>query len=58
MRIVGPVDAGREKRVPTISFVVRGERSMSSKSIVEAFDKTEKVCAFPLHQGEVSMLIL
>lgn len=31
---------------------------MSSKSIVEAFDKTEKVCAFPLHQGEVSMLIL
>lgn len=40
VRIVGPTTFSREKRVPTIAFVVKGK---SSQSIVEAFDKTGKV---------------
>lgn len=38
MRIVGD-ERGGLGRVPTISFVVRGERPINSREVVEVFDK-------------------
>ncbi|KAI0364983.1 PLP-dependent transferase [Pilatotrama ljubarskyi] len=42
VRIVGEEQAG-EARVPTISFVVRGDRPIASRDVVKAFDATGDV---------------
>lgn len=45
MRIVGDEKEGMT-RVPTVSFVVLGEKKMRSKEVVDVFDATGKVCPF------------
>ena len=42
VRIVGDEREG-ETRVPTVSFVVGGERAMRSRDVVAAFDREENV---------------
>ena len=46
VRIVGAEREGLG-RVPTVSFVVVGERAMRSRDLVAAFDKKGDVSAFP-----------
>jgi hypothetical protein len=38
VRVVGAAEAGDVARVPTVSFVVRGERPLASRAVVAHFD--------------------
>lgn len=43
VRFVGPTSSGKKDRAPTISFVVRGDKPLGSRFIVEELDKTGTV---------------
>lgn len=47
VHIVGDENAGLS-RVPTISFVVQGERPISSRDVVKVFDSKGNVCLLSL----------
>jgi hypothetical protein len=46
VRVVGDEKVGMS-RVPTVSFVVTGQRAMKSKDIVKVFDAKDGVSAVP-----------
>jgi len=48
VRVVGDDKVGID-RVPTVSFVVTGQRAMKSKDIVKVFDAKDGVSAVPYH---------
>lgn len=48
VRVVGNAKARGPERVPTISFIVVGQKAIKSKDVVKAFDKKGGVCHFVL----------